>query len=236
LVFIENIWHILLMAVLLLFSAFMSGSETAFFNITQRQVNLFRRSSHKFQKLAGSLLKNPKSLLTSLLFGNMTVNVLFFALASLLSVNVGRQIGGTAAAATAVMSFVLILISGEMLPKSLAYLHSKQFCVLSAPLCLVCIRVLGPLIKVFEFVIVSPVVRLFAGSESSHWQTDSITVNQLKLIIESSGQRGLISWDQNQLFIEAVELGLLKVQDTCLFREYRQHNRPSASPGFAFES
>ena len=84
---LENLWQIILMVVLLSGSAFMSGSETAFFNITNRQSQGLRTSGHRLQNLAALLLANPKRLLTSLLFANMLINVLFFALASVLSVN-----------------------------------------------------------------------------------------------------------------------------------------------------
>ena len=84
--FFENIGHIVLMLLLLACSAFLSGSETAFFSLSMRQAKILEGSAHALQKLAGQLINNPKRLLTSILFGNMAVNVLFFALASVLSV------------------------------------------------------------------------------------------------------------------------------------------------------
>ena len=85
--FLDNIWQIIPMVLLVFASGFLSGAETAFSNISRRQRQSLKLSEHKLYNLAARLTDKPKRLLTSLLFGNMVVNVLFFALASVLSVN-----------------------------------------------------------------------------------------------------------------------------------------------------
>ena len=209
---LENVWHIIPMLLLLACSAFLSGSETAFFNLSRRQAKNFQTSANKLQNLAARLIDNPRGLLTSLLFGNMAVNVLFFALASVLSVKVANQIGPTAAVITAVVSFVALLLLGEMLPKSLAYSHSRRFCIAAAPACFVCMRILSPPLRILEVAIITPILRLLTGPTDSGERSDAVTAEQLKLLIESSRQEGLISDDENQLFAEVIELGFLKVR------------------------
>jgi len=61
----QNIGHIVVMLLLLVGSAFFSGAETAFFNLSRRQVSLLVKSKHKLQKLAARLLNKPKQLLVS---------------------------------------------------------------------------------------------------------------------------------------------------------------------------
>ena len=85
--------QIVLMLVLLAGSAFFSGAETAFFNLSRRQIKLLAESKHRLQKLAAKLLGNPGRLLNCFLFGNMTVNVLFYAAASVLTVRIKDQSG-----------------------------------------------------------------------------------------------------------------------------------------------
>jgi len=75
----QNLGHVLLMIVLLCCSAFFSGSETAFFNLTQRQLKQLKDSTHRMHQLVARLLQKPGHLLNCLVFGNMTVNVLFYA-------------------------------------------------------------------------------------------------------------------------------------------------------------
>ncbi|NLT77218.1 MAG: DUF21 domain-containing protein, partial [Planctomycetes bacterium] len=65
----ENIGHVTAMLVLLAGSAFFSGSETAFFNLTRRQLNQIAQSRHRVQKLLAGLLRRPGQLLNCLLLG-----------------------------------------------------------------------------------------------------------------------------------------------------------------------
>ncbi|MBN1456790.1 MAG: HlyC/CorC family transporter [Sedimentisphaerales bacterium] len=207
--FLENFWHLISMAVLLACSAFLSGSETAFFNISRRQIQLFRNSTHKLHNLAACLLETPRQLLTSLLFGNMVVNVLYFTLSSVYSVKVKTAFGPLQAVITAGVAFFVLLLAGEMLPKSIAYLHSRSFCIAAGPFCYVCMRILSPLLKVLEFIIVTPTLRLLTGTPD---KTQPVSPIQFKTLIESTRQRGLITEDQNQVFSEVIELGLLKIR------------------------
>jgi CBS domain containing-hemolysin-like protein len=211
-VFLENMWRIILMLLLLLCSSFFSGSETAFFNISTSQLQSFRKSTHKLQRTVSNLLGRPKRLLTSLLLGNITVNVLFFSLASVLSVRFGSQIGPFAAAAVAFISFFVLLIVGEMLPKSLAYYNSNKFSLAAAPVCALCTRILSPIVRILEILILAPASRLFVGPIRKEKTTDIFSINQLKFLIEQSRQQGLISTDENQLLSEVCEFGLLKVR------------------------
>ena len=201
------------MLILLLISAFMSGSETAFFNLSHRQKKSFATSSHKLQQMAARLLKRPGRLLNSLLFGNMAVNVMFFALASVLSVQLGSSSGASAAAITAVGSFIVLLLFGEMVPKSLAYSNSKTFATMAAPVCIVTVRLFSGLLGFIDFVMVAPLVRLLLWPTEKAKTAETVTANQFKLLIESSRQRGLITADENHLLAEVVELSLLKVRN-----------------------
>ena len=90
--------------------------------------------------MAARLLRIPNRLLTSILLGNMTVNVLYFATASVLSVNLARSIHPAAAGIIGAVSFMLLLLFGEMLPKSLAWSNSTRFCLAATPVCYVFVR------------------------------------------------------------------------------------------------
>jgi len=139
----------------------------------------------------------------------MVVNVLYFTLSSVYSVKIKTALGPLQAVITACLAFVMLLLAGEMLPKSIAYLHSRSFCIAAGPFCYVCMRVFSPLLKVLEFMIITPTLRLLAGTPD---KTQPVSPTQFKTLIESTKQRGLITEDQNQVFSEVIELGLLKVR------------------------
>ena len=110
---------IILMLILLTGSAFFSGSETAFLNLSTRQIRLLEKSEHKLQKLVARLLGKRRQLVNCFLLGNMTVNILFYAVSSVLIIRF-KDYSSLAAASTALLSFVGVLLFGEILPKSLA--------------------------------------------------------------------------------------------------------------------
>jgi len=208
----QNVSHIILMLLLLTGSAFFSGSETAFFNLSRRQINLLQKSKHKLQNLTAKLLSEPSRLLSCLLFGNMTVNVLFYAVASVLTVRLEQQVGVTAAVITALLSFCLLVLFGEILPKSLAYTNSKSLSVTAALPAFLCLRVFTPVVLVFRFLIVEPALRLLLGPAKT---TKPVTTEEFKSLIEQVQKRGLITIDENKLLTEVIELGFRKVRD-CL--------------------
>ncbi len=208
----QNIGPIVLMLLLLAGSAFFSGAETAFFNLSRRQTKLLQKSNHKLQKLAAKLLSKPGQLLSCLLFGNMTVNILFYAVASILTVRVEQRIGITAAVITACLAFVGLVLFGEILPKSLAYANSKSLSITAALPLFLCLQIFAPLQLVFRFLIVEPVLRLLLGPVKL---PKPVTIDEFKSLIEQVRKRGLITANENKLLAEIIELGFLKVRD-CL--------------------
>lgn len=218
----ENILRIILMSILLGCSAFFSGAETAFFSLSRRQIHLLRQSRRRrrprfttLQTLQGLenlvllLVRDPERLLGSLLFANCAVNICFFSLATILSVSFGAAFGPTAAALTAALTLAVLVLFGEMLPKSLAYANSRSFALAAAIPSFIVVRILSPIHFVFNFLIVEPVLRLLLGPAKI---PKPINPAELKLLIESSRQKGLITPDENQLLAAVVEFGFLKVR------------------------
>ena len=205
----QNVWHIVLMAFLLAASAFFSGSETAFFNLSRRQISILRKSNHRLQRLTASILSRPRELLGSLLLGNIAVNFCFYSLTATLAVQFGRQLGAIAAGVTAVVGLGILVMCGEMLPKSIAYLNSERLAVIGALPCYVCTKVLGPIQSVFNFLLVEPAIRLLLGAPK---KPGPITIAELKILLDLTRQAQLISAEENQLLGEVMEFGLLKVR------------------------
>ena len=199
---------IILMLILLAGSAFFSGAETAFFNLSHRQVKLLEGSKHRLQKLAARLLKKPGQLLNCFLFGNMTVNVLFYAVASVLTIRLKDQ-SSLAATLTALLSFAGLVLFGEILPKSLAYANSKSLSVAAALPAFLCLQIFAPLEFIFKVFILEPSLRLLLGPTR---KPKTIGVSEFKSLIEVTRKQGLITAAENKLFTEVIELGFLKVR------------------------
>lgn len=205
----QNIGHIILMVLLLCGSAFFSGAETAFFNLTRRQITLLRKSKHKLHNLVSKLLDKPKQLLSCLLFGNITVNVLFFAAGSVLTVRISEQVGSGAAAVTALVTFSILVLFGEIVPKSVAFTNSRFFSELSALPAFLLLQVLAPVIFVIRILTVEPALRLLLGRPQGR---QPISTAEFKFLIDQLRKRGLITADENRLLGEIIQLGFLKVR------------------------
>jgi putative hemolysin len=214
-IILKHFGHIIAMLLLLAAEAFFSAVETAFFNLSRRQIVAMSQSKNRFRHLVSTLLKKPKNLLASILLGDMAVSTLYFSLSGVLALSIHHQNGTVAAAIAAGCAFAAFIVFGELMPKSLAYSNSQAIALATALPCFFCLKVLSPFRFVLNTLIVEPSLRLILGSQM---HSHPITLNQLKLLIESSRQRGIISSDENQLLGEVIELGLLKVRQVMRSR------------------
>jgi putative hemolysin len=116
--------------VLIFFSAFFSGSETALFSLSRSMIEEMELGGRRQRMIAG-MLRRPRMLLVTILFGNLLVNIASTSAVTALAINLfGRKGIGLA---VLVMTFV-ILIFGEISPKSIALKNATTFAVSSAPL------------------------------------------------------------------------------------------------------
>lgn len=207
---LANIGRIGIALLLLLCSGFFSGSETAFFNISPRTLANFKSSSAKLKQLAARLVSNPKNLLTCLLFSNMAVNVCYFSVSSVLTINFSRSLGPAWGMTIAVFSLLLLVIFGEMLPKSLALRNSAQLSVLAAVPCNILVKILGPIVSLLNLLIFEPILRLLGISGKSD---KAVNPKQIISLIENIARNGQITGDENLLLGEIVEFGFLKVRN-----------------------
>jgi len=114
----------LAMAVLLALSAFFSGSETAFFSLNRIQLGRIRESKDPVSGRILQVLSTPHRLLTSTLIGNTLVNVATATVTTTVLIGLSRRWGVELAI---VIGTALILVFGEILPKTLAVSHPVGF-------------------------------------------------------------------------------------------------------------
>ncbi|TFH06472.1 MAG: HlyC/CorC family transporter [Spirochaetales bacterium] len=122
--------QIIILSILLLLSAFFSGSETAFFSLDSLEKDsLRRRTSGRTGRFVKILFSQPDEVLVTILTGNMFVNIF----ASSISEAVGSEIFQQSAEVLSIVTMTMILlIIGEMTPKNLAVRHSLRFSYFSA--------------------------------------------------------------------------------------------------------
>ena len=115
------IFNFIELAVLLLLSAFFSGSETAFFSLDRAALKRLENSRSAAGQAAFTLSGRLRRLLFTVLFGNMVVNILFFAISFAVGQQLAADYGAGAAVASGIVSLMLVITLGEVTPKSMAY-------------------------------------------------------------------------------------------------------------------
>lgn len=122
----QQIPWLIAMAVLIIGSGFFSASEAALFSLKPRDRRTMQ-TGNATQRLAAHLLNDPERLLSAVLFWNLTTNIAYFAIASIVSLRLEEQtrFGQSTAVAFGVASLLIIIFCSEMIPKSVAVLSPR---------------------------------------------------------------------------------------------------------------
>lgn len=122
--------NIILVTLFIIFSAFFSASETAIFSLSSTRLKKMQARYPKAKKLK-YLLRRPSHLLSTIVFGNMLVNIGLASLCTALFVGVFKQKGVIVAI---IFSGLIILFLGEVFPKSIAIYLAEKISLISAPI------------------------------------------------------------------------------------------------------
>ncbi|MBN1943523.1 MAG: HlyC/CorC family transporter [Phycisphaerae bacterium] len=198
-------WYGAVMAICLLASAFFSGSETALFTLTPAQRHEMRSSRHWPSRLAARLAGRPRTLLNTLLLGNMLVNIAFSAMAAVFALELesaGRAVWlvGTAS----VLPLLAVLLLGEVTPKLLALTVARRWAVISALPIDLLRRLFLPVLWLLDRGVVEPCTRILAP-RSDPAATD-ITAEELAGLMRLGARRGVLDHDVSDMLREIIEL------------------------------
>ena len=209
---VTDILLLISLPVLLICSAFFSGSETALFSLSADE----QRRLGADGSLAATLLAETRSLLITLLMGNMVVNVLFFIITTMLLIRL-RDVHAAnvyVVGAASVAPLVLIILFGEVLPKMLANRLRVQWSRTgSGPLFLVH-RILGPVRLIVNAIVITPLARLIAP----HNPPPEVEAEELEAMLQMSTEQGVIDAEEEDLMRQVFELGQLRVMDLMTHR------------------
>ena len=119
------------MACLVLCSGFFSASETAFFYLTHEQIREFG-SGNLRQRLVARLMSNPDRLLSAVLFWNLMINLMYFAVSVIVVHRLSNANQTMAAGLFSVISLMFMILVGEVVPKSTAVVFRRTLAPLAA--------------------------------------------------------------------------------------------------------
>ncbi|MCY4354358.1 MAG: hemolysin family protein [Truepera sp.] len=200
-----SLGQLLLLVGLLLLSGLMSGSETALTAIGSWKVRQLREDGHDPSGAFALLEKNPTRFITTLLIGNNLVNIAATALVTQIVLQLSRSYGFAESLAvgyaTGIMT-LLILVFGEITPKSIAVHNAEPFSrLVIRPVYLLSV-VLYPIGLFFTW-IASRVLRLFRLEPSIG---PLITQAELRLMLRSAEASGVLELQEQEMLRSVIDL------------------------------
>lgn len=205
-----HLGELVLLAVLIATSAFLSGSETALFSLSRSQLLRFREEGHPAGRAIARMMRDPRQLLMVVLLGGELANTAFYGVWTLLVLSLQAQmhLEFWASGLLLLLQLFMVLLVAEMLPKSLAVAVPVLVSRLVALPMAALTRVLGPLARVFTIAVTEPLTRLLLPLRK---HSDLLTADELAALLEHSGRRGQITPNESAWLREIIELSRIKV-------------------------
>ena len=184
---------IFLLIVLILLSAFFSASETAFSSVNKIRLKNYVDEKRRGSKKALYIAENFDRALSTILVGNNIVNIA----AASISTKVATDLfgGNTGLVISTVGMTILILIFGEVLPKSFAKEHAESFSLLVSDVLYMLIQLFTPITALL--VMLKQLVSKLFGNQKT--DVPSVTEEELKVMVNLSEEEGVIDNKEKEL-------------------------------------
>ncbi len=196
---------LIIIVVCVVMSAYFSATETAFSSLNRIRIKNMADKGDRKAALVMRLSEHYDSMLSTILVGNNIVNIASASLATLIFVDLlGEEAG--ASVSTAVTT-VVVLIFGEVSPKSIAKESPERFACFSAPFLNILMKILTPVN--FLFAQWKKLLSLIFRSE----EDKGITEEELLTIVEEAQQEGGIDEQEGSLIRSAIEFNEMEAAD-----------------------
>ncbi len=190
---------IAVIALLVMFSAFFSSTETAFSSVSKIRLKNKAENGDKKAAKALYIVENYDNALSAILVGNNIVNIASSALATLLFVSFLGDATGTIV--STIVLTIVVLVCGEVIPKNFAIENNEQICLAFAG------------VLRFFMIIFTPItfllLRLTDGvkklSSKNKEKSPTVTEDELKYIVESIEEEGVLEEQESELVQSALE-------------------------------
>ncbi len=200
---------LILLIFLVCCSAFFSASETALTSLSRIRLRNMVEQNVKNADVIAKLVEDPNRLLSSILVGNNLVNNGASALATALAIQIFRGDIGGAGIATVVIT-VVILIFGEITPKTVAAQKAEQIALLVCRAVSLVITVFKPVVAVLN-VVTGALTRLFGCVPGE--KVPLITAAELKTIVNVSHEEGVLESEERTMINNVFDFGDSKAKD-----------------------
>ena len=205
----DHLSSIMAMLICVILSGYFSATETAFSSVNRTRLKAMAEKGDHKAELALKLAEDYDKLISTILIGNNVVNIALASIGTLFFVDLLGDRGATVS--TAVIT-VVVLIFGEITPKSIAKDYPEKFAMFSAPLINMLIVLLTPLN--FLFGLWKKLVGMIFKGE----QDAGMSQEELLLLVDEVQQDGAIDESEGELLRNAIEFGDLEARDILTHR------------------
>jgi putative hemolysin len=201
--------YIIVIAILIAFSAYFSATETAFSSLNKTRLKTMAEKGNKKASLAVKLSDNYDKLISTILIGNNIVNIATASIGTLLFVEIYGNLGATI---STVVITIVVLIFGEISPKSIAKDCPERFAMFSSPFIRILIIILTPVNFLFSQwkKLLSKIFKLETNNKMSQ--------DELLMLVEEVQQSGSIDKNEGELLKNAIEFTDLEAEDILTHR------------------
>ena len=208
----ENILQIGLLVVLLLGSGFFSASETSLMSLSKIRIRYMEDEGVKGAKLVGSLIEKSSDLLSSILVGNNIVNIAATSVSTSLFISIFGD--GGVAIATAVMT-VLVLVFGEITPKTIAANSPEKVAVVVSKPISIIMKITKPIVWVFN--LLTGIIFKIMGIENDGVKP-FITEEELKAMVNVSHEEGVLEMEEREIINNVFQFGDMQAKEAMIQR------------------
>ncbi|MDD6274826.1 MAG: hemolysin family protein [Clostridiaceae bacterium] len=188
---------VLIMIALVVMSAYFSATETAFSSLSRSRIKILMEHGNRKAALVHKLSENYDKLLSTILVGNNIVNIALSSMATVFFIQyLGNASGPTI---STVVVTIVVLIFGEITPKSLAKETPERFAMFSAPILQVFLAILTPINYIFSL------WRKFMSRVVKVKDDRRVTDEELLTIVAEAEQEGGIDSEESELIRSAIE-------------------------------
>lgn len=199
--------QLLLMVVLLLLSGFFSSAETALFSLKRHQRQQLSSMHPEPAKIIDNLLAQPRRLIVTILIGNESVNVTASTLSAAMLVN---AFGGENVYLNLFVMVPLLLLFGEITPKTLAIRHNQSFAIFQASKLEKFARLISPLRNLIRH-LADWFITLLIGKERS--EGNIVTEDMMRTLAVDAFEKGALDSDEAEMIHQIFDFGGMTVED-----------------------
>ena len=199
------------LVVLLFLSSFFSSAETALTTVNLIRIGVLAEEGDKKARTVLAVTENRSKMLTTILIGNNIVNI---SATSLMTLFVIRLFGSDAVGIASGILTLLVLIFGEITPKSFAAAKAEEISLRYAGIIQFLMLVLTPVIFLVEG-ISRMILLLFHVDPNAH---KVITESELRSVVDVSEKEGVIESDESQMINNVIDLGDTRAEEIMIPR------------------